>query len=296
MFASHAQNLNTTYIQNNIYGSNNFGCNSGMGVPPMCCGSIFTAGMPYCNTSSLSLWGGPMSMPNMQYGGWYNPFGMMFGCGMNRFYNMLMSFRLLQSGMDSIINMFDTISGKNSKTSGTQFSFMPQIYSPAVYPTFSFSTVQPTVSKPNASTNQKVSKDFNINSNTNLPQLNDIGYNPDKGSKLAKAALSNARGFGGDCAMYVRFALEQTGLYNGMRGDGADYVNILSKNKNFKEISTNGLNLRSLPAGCILVYDRGVAKYSKTAGHVEITTGTGKAVSDGITNNIRPGAHVFVPV
>ena len=81
-----------------------------------------------------------------------------------------------------------------------------------------------------------------------------------------------------------------------MRADGADYGNVLSLNKNFKEISANGLDLKSLPAGCILVYGRGQAGYSSKYGHVEITTGTGQAVSDGITNNIRPGARVFVPV
>ena len=56
------------------------------------------------------------------------------------------------------------------------------------------------------------------------------------------------------------------------------------------------MDLSSLPAGCVLVYDRGVAGYSSKYGHTEITLGDGTAGSGGITHNIRQGARVFVPV
>ena len=72
---------------------------------------------------------------------------------------------------------------------------------------------------------------------------------------------------------------------------------ILKNNKNFKEISPEGIDVGKLPAGCVLVYDKGVEGYSKRYGHTEITTGDGRAVSDGITKNLckKPSA-IFIPV
>ena len=137
-------------------------------------------------------------------------------------------------------------------------------------------------------------KDYSLSHST--LSLSDVGYSAQKGKKLALTARSNTKGFGGDCALYVRRALEKCGLGNGERGDGYEYASILSRNKNFKEISTSGIDLSDLPAGCVLVYNRGTAGYSRKYGHVEITLGNGKAASDGITNNIRQGASVLVPV
>lgn len=136
-----------------------------------------------------------------------------------------------------------------------------------------------------------------FNTKTNLPQLKSVGYSEDKGRRLAEEALSHATGFSGNCGVYVRRALERSHLANGKRtGSAADFGDVLLKQKNFKEISTNGLDLSSLPAGCVLVYGRGVSGYSDKDGHVEITIGDGRAASDGITKNIRKGARVFVPV
>ena len=53
---------------------------------------------------------------------------------------------------------------------------------------------------------------------------------------------------------------------------------------------------KDLPAGCVLVYEKGVAGYSSQYGHIEITDGNGNAYSDGKTRNIRPGAKVYIPV
>ncbi len=162
----------------------------------------------------------------------------------------------------------------------------------------SFSTITSSRRNPSTSSSQAAYsvRNANINTNTNLTSLREAGYNASKGGALAKAVANNAIGFSNQCARYVRFALDRTGLGTGARGDGYQYSSILSQNPNFKEISTQGLNLSSLPAGCVLVYDRGVAGYSRQYGHVEITLGNGQAVSDGVTNNIRNGARVFVPV
>lgn len=123
-----------------------------------------------------------------------------------------------------------------------------------------------------------------------------LGYNAQKGLELAKQAVSHVVGFIGYCARYVKNAIARTGLGKYESGHAYQQISNLRNNKNFKEISPNGVNLKSLPAGCVLVYDKGVSGYSKSYGHIEITTGTGKAVSDGVTNNLRKPTAIFIPV
>lgn len=106
----------------------------------------------------------------------------------------------------------------------------------------------------------------------------------------------NTVGFTKQCATYVKRAIDNAGLGKYEYGDAYECANILQRNPNFKEISTAGLDLSTLPAGCVLVYDKGVSGYSSKYGHVEITLGNGQAASDGVTNNIRQGARVFAPV
>ena len=71
----------------------------------------------------------------------------------------------------------------------------------------------------------------------------------------------------------------------------------LRKNKHFKEIPSTGIDLNKLPAGCVLVYDKGTSGVSKDFGHVEITTGDGRGISDGITEKltIKP-SNIFIPI
>lgn len=121
-------------------------------------------------------------------------------------------------------------------------------------------------------------------------------YNAAKGKKLADTALKNSDGFHKGCARYVSNALEEAGMSNGQRGHGYQMAGILRNNGNFKEISVDSQNYKDLPAGCILCYDKGAAGYDIDYGHVEITTGKGTAVSDGITQNIRKPSAIFVPV
>ena len=73
----------------------------------------------------------------------------------------------------------------------------------------------------------------------------------------------------------------------------------LENNPNFKEIKVSSVDeLKQLPAGCILVYERGAAGYSSKYGHIEVTLGDGTAGSDGQTRNLRytQNMSVFVPV
>lgn len=136
-----------------------------------------------------------------------------------------------------------------------------------------------------------------LGQNQNASLWKKIGYSAKKGFALAKSAVSSAIGFVGKCAKYVKNAIARTGLGKYEYGNACDMVSIMRKNKNFKEINPNGVDLKKLPAGCVLVYGKGVAGYSKKYGHTEITTGNGKAVSDGVTQNLhrRPTA-IFMPV
>ena len=134
-------------------------------------------------------------------------------------------------------------------------------------------------------------------SNTNTNNLKLDGYNAFKGERLAKIALNNSVGWTGYCATYVKNSIQQAGLGLYQYGHAYQMTNILKNNSNFKQISPDGVDVKSLPAGCVLVYNRGTQGYSKEYGHTEITTGDGRAVSDGITKNLykKPSA-IFIPV
>ena len=123
------------------------------------------------------------------------------------------------------------------------------------------------------------------------------GYNAKAGEKLANIALNNSIGWTGYCARSVKNAIQDADLGSYQLGHAYQMSSILRGNKNFKEISTENIDVSKLPAGCVLVYGKGEQGYSRDYGHTEITTGDGRAVSDGITRNLhkKPSA-VFMPV
>ncbi len=133
--------------------------------------------------------------------------------------------------------------------------------------------------------------------NKNKTKLSDVNYDAKKGEKLTKTALSRSVGWTGYCARYVKTAIKNAGLGRYESGHAYQMPDILRRNNNFKEIGTSQVNVKDLPSGCILVYNRGSQGYSSEYGHVEITTGDGRAVSDGITKHLykKPDA-IFVPV
>ena len=135
----------------------------------------------------------------------------------------------------------------------------------------------------------------NINYAKDKLSLDD--YNAFKGERLANIALSNSKGWTGYCAKYVKKSIQEANLGPYLYGHAYQMTNILRHNPNFKEISTQNVDVKNLPAGCVLVYGKGVEGYSKNYGHTEITTGDGRAVSDGITQNLhkKPSA-IFIPV
>lgn len=192
-------------------------------------------------------------------------------------------------------------------TPPTNFSYMPQLdfnqtYMKPIDLTSGLFNYSPQFTAPAKGffdfLNITRSSSRNFNTNTNLPSLRDAGYNPTKAKRLAQeiAGISTENGFDNYCAKHVKESIAAAGLGAYKNGHAYQMPQILADNKNFKEISAKGLNLSNLPAGCILVYDRGVSGYSSEYGHTEITLGNGTAGSGGITHNIRSGARVFVPV
>lgn len=144
------------------------------------------------------------------------------------------------------------------------------------------------------------SVNFNKNNNAvsfNSLQAKGLKYSSAKGQKLAKDMANHSVGFTGHCSRYVREGLQRTGLYNGHTASAYQMGGTLAKNKNFQEVSPNSVNLKDLPAGCILVYDKGAAGYNSTHGHIEVTLGDGTACSDGRTRNVRRtnNMRIFVP-
>ena len=122
-------------------------------------------------------------------------------------------------------------------------------------------------------------------------------YNAFKGERLAKTALNRAVGWKGYCAAYVKSSIQASNLGSYQYGHAYQMPEILRNNPNFKEISPEGVDVSKLPAGCILVYDKGAQGYNKKYGHTEITTGDGRAVSDGITKNLyKKPSNIFIPV
>ncbi len=145
------------------------------------------------------------------------------------------------------------------------------------------------------------SVDFNKNNNAiSFDSLKAKGYkySSANGQKLAKDVANHSVGFTGKCSKYVREGLQRTGLYNGHTGSAYQMAAVLADNKNFQEVSANSVNLKNLPAGCIVVYDRGAAGYNAQHGHIEVTLGDGTACSDGRTYNPRmtQNMRIFVPV
>lgn len=152
------------------------------------------------------------------------------------------------------------------------------------------------------------------NTKTDLASLNKV-YNPNLGSKLANIAENNAKKTNtvGWCAGGTNTALEKAGLAKGETRVSAAYqeIDVLANHKNFKEVTSmisNKKDLASLPAGCVIVFDKNRDKnrvnkrLSDEYGHILVTLGDGKAASDHTENleetlsRYSGDYHVFVPV
>ena len=117
------------------------------------------------------------------------------------------------------------------------------------------------------------------------------------GKSLAQDAAANATGSGGWCYKYVAEAVARQG--GGTLTGGSAYMaaDQLAKNGNFKEVSgVSDADLRNLPAGCIVVWDRG---NGQEHGHICVSLGDGREASDVIrpmTQGYGTSFRVFQPV
>ena len=130
-----------------------------------------------------------------------------------------------------------------------------------------------------------------------LEKINDVfaGYNEQSGKILAQNALNTSHDFHNQCSAHVNRAISMSNLGIDTDADAYEMFEILDANPNFKSIPPN-TDTKTLPAGCIIVYDRGVSGYGNY-GHIEISTGDGRGVSDGINNTIEPNpTAIYMPV
>ena len=142
-----------------------------------------------------------------------------------------------------------------------------------------------------------------FNTKTNLPQLKNV-YNPNLGNSLANIANKNAtqKDTRHKCLQGVRETLNKTGLVNGSMGGSAyQAAELLAHNKNFKEVAVDTKDLKNLPAGCVIVWDRNYVgtKSSDIHGHIAVTLGDGREASDHVANKtyiLNSNHRVFVPV
>ena len=155
--------------------------------------------------------------------------------------------------------------------------------------------------KTNSSQTEDISSFHNNDNLMNFNELSKLGlkYSSEKGQKLAQEIRSHAVGFTGYCSRYVSNALSRSGLGNERAASAHMMDTKLENNNNFKEIKINSqADLKKLPAGCIIVYEAGAARYNAKHGHIEVSLGNGTAASDGVTRNVRYSENmsVFVPV
>ena len=261
-----------------------FGFGSFVAPPPpppmLCCLPPF--GMLTCsphssfamgNAIESSLFAHPTN--SMFYGSSSNP----FSSGMNYNYNL------------SYVNPF----GYNN------FFVNPMPYIPTPNFSYKFYDITPV---PTYTPQIPLFSYNGVSSSTSVCALNtkdnaswrSLGYNSSAGARLSNYALNNSVGFTGYCAKYVKNAIAATGLGSYVNGDAWEMTSILRRNRNFREISPRGIDVNNLPAGCIVIYDRNTNGFGQY-GHVEIATGDGRGVSDGITRRLkRNPSAIFIPV
>ena len=121
------------------------------------------------------------------------------------------------------------------------------------------------------------------------------GDNEEAGKRLAELALKNSDEFHNQCSTHVNNAISEANLGDNTNCDANQMFDQMRSNPNFKEIPAT-TDTTSLKAGTVLIYDKGVSGYGDW-GHIEIALGDGRAVSDGITEKIKPNpSALFIPV
>ncbi len=192
-------------------------------------------------------------------------------------------------------------SGWNNSFFPQPFSFtptFPQIFNftPQFFPNFSFFNF-PMFNDNIWSTPPQNS--FNISNTDSFVRTTSplSNYNAAKGNILVNIANNRAVGNVGYCAKFVQEAISLAGMGECTGANANEMIGTLRANPNFKEISTKDIDVKTLPAGCILVYDKFVRNGTEPFGHVEFSRGNGSGISDGVTASLHPNpSAIFIPV
>jgi hypothetical protein len=119
------------------------------------------------------------------------------------------------------------------------------------------------------------------------------------GQQIAQSANQTANSLNsqGWCAKGVRMALEKVGI-NGIGAASAYMVaDQLAKHQKFKEVQVSRDQLKSLPAGAIVVWGQSAGHQH---GHISVALGDGREASDHVQGQITGMAgstlRVFIPV
>ena len=238
---------------------------------------------------------------NMDYCGIKNSFTPNFSCWSSPIFGGFGSF------MPDFSNMFSSWNFSNPFTSIFSNWSLPSCFSyPSQFDSMmanNFSMPFPTnvfdnsiFSAPTLSSKKSQVGDSYSFTNRNKAKFSIKEYNSSAGEKLTRYALSHATKSSGQCARFVKKAIENTGLGRYESGHAYQMPSILRSNPHVKEVSPSSVNVKDLPAGYIIILDRGMYDYSNKYGHVEITTGDGRGVSDGITKKLQQPSAIFVPV
>ncbi len=121
-----------------------------------------------------------------------------------------------------------------------------------------------------------------------------LGEGTAMGKALAKYAGENANGPGGYCYKWVAQALAKQGV----KVSGASAymaADQLAKNDKFREVSVQPKDLPKLPAGAVVVWNKGAGH---PHGHISISLGNGKEASDKLRTQITnygTSVRVFLP-
>lgn len=161
-------------------------------------------------------------------------------------------------------------------------------------------TLPTPVRKPASAQNKVRQNPFSLNFDTTVKfdSVSAAGYNPMLGKKLAQEVASHVEPRStGFCSRYVSNAMARLGIA-GKREHAYKMISSLRQNPHFREVDASSVDLKKLPAGCVVVYPQKSAGYSSKYGHIEITLGNGTAASDFINKKVKssPDMKIFVPV
>lgn len=116
----------------------------------------------------------------------------------------------------------------------------------------------------------------------------------DFGREIARDALAHANNEKGLCLKNVGAILRSHGIECGPAPSAYMVADQMADNKEYKEVNVSASELKNLPAGSVVVWDR---SGSNPHGHISISLGDGREFSGPIRNQMNLGTsfRVFIP-